>query len=65
MIVDDLEGCQKRLEAAGANFVRDDIKLRSEFKEGQVSRNSFKVLDPDGNVIDVTANKKEWRGVTT
>jgi hypothetical protein len=25
---------------------------------------SFKVLDPDGNVIDVTANKEEWRGVS-
>jgi len=25
---------------------------------------SFKVLDPDGNVVDVTSNPQEWRGVS-
>ena len=24
---------------------------------------SYKLLDPDGNVIDVTPNPAEWRGV--
>ena len=28
----------------------------------RVPDRSFKVFDPDGNVIDVTANRDEWRG---
>ena len=63
VIVDDLAACQKRLEEWGAEFSRDNIKLRREFKEGTVATKSFKVLDPDGNVVDVTANTKEWRGI--
>lgn len=62
VIVDDLEACQKRLEDAGATFSRDNIKLRREFNDGAISQESFKVLDPDGNVVDVTANTKEWPG---
>lgn len=63
VIVNDLEACQKRLEEAGATFSRDNIKLRREFKDGTVPKQSFKVLDPDGNIVDVTSNKKEWRGI--
>ena len=63
VIVDDLEVCQKRLEDAGATFARDNIKLRRAFKDGTVAKQSFKVLDPDGNIVDVTSNKKEWRGI--
>ncbi len=62
VIVDDLEACQQRLEHAGATFSRDNIKLRREFKPGTIAKQSFKVLDPDGNIVDVTANCKEWRG---
>jgi len=29
-----------------------------------VPEHSFKILDPDGNVIDITANRNEWNCVT-
>ena len=64
VIVDDLEACQKRIEAWGAEISRDNIKLRKAFEPGTVSQLSFKVIDPDGNIVDITANPEEWRGVT-
>jgi len=63
IIVDDLAACHARLVAQGATFSKDDVKLRNEIQEGQLPTRSFKVLDPDGNVVDVTANTQEWRGV--
>jgi hypothetical protein len=43
---------------------RDDIKDRRLLEAGHVPEQSFKVLDPDGNVVDVTANPREWPGVS-
>ena len=41
------------------------MKDRSEVEDlNAVPKRSFKVLDPDGNVIDITANRAEWRGVS-
>ena len=39
------------------------IRDRDLEKESLPER-SFKVLDPDGNVVDVTEDKTEWKGVT-
>ena len=64
VIVDDIEACFNRLKDWGAEFSKDSIKQGSEFSPDRVPGQSFKVLDPDGNVVDVTANKEEWRGVT-
>ena len=64
VIVDDLEACWRRLEEWGAEFSRDDIKARNEIGDGWTPRRSFKVLDPDGNVVDVTDHQQEWRGVS-
>lgn len=61
IIVEDLAVCRERLEALGAEFATDAIKLQ---QQGDGSEISFKVLDPDGNVIDVTCNHEEWKGVT-
>jgi hypothetical protein len=47
----------------GAELSKDDIKDRNEIDLENTPTRSFKVLDPDGNVIDVTANREEWRGV--
>lgn len=63
VIVEDLEACYRRLREQGAIFSKDDVKLRNEIQEAHLPTRSFKVLDPDGNVVDVTGNREEWRGV--
>jgi catechol 2,3-dioxygenase-like lactoylglutathione lyase family enzyme len=65
VIVDHLESCWKRCLNWGATISRGDVKDRTEVDRDFVPQRSFKVLDPDGNVIDVTADRFEWRGVTT
>lgn len=63
LVVDDLEAVWKRLSAWGARFSRESVKDRNPIAPGTVPPVSFKVLDPDGNVIDITRNEQEWRGV--
>lgn len=64
VIVDDLEACWRRCRETGAEISKGDVKDRTAADPDQPPRRSFKVLDPDGNVIDVTADRQEWRGVT-
>ena len=64
VIVDDLEACWRRCRAFGAEISKGDVKDRTAADPNHPPTRSFKVLDPDGNVIDVTANRQEWRGVT-
>lgn len=64
VIVDDLEACWNRCREWGAEISKGDVKDRTETDQETSPERSFKVLDPDGNVIDVTANKEEWRGVS-
>jgi len=61
-IVDDAPATFRRLQEAGAVFLRDNVKTRDPIKPGEVPPGSFKVEDPDGNVIDVTDSRQEWRG---
>ncbi|HZS32023.1 MAG TPA: VOC family protein [Methylomirabilota bacterium] len=63
IVVDDGPSLYLRLRELGVLSVRHDIKARNEAVEGVVPAGSYKVLDPDGNVIDITANRNEWRGV--
>ena len=63
VIVDDLHACWRRCRDFGAEISKGDVKMRTEIEQEELPDRSFKVLDPDGNVIDVTANKQEWRGV--
>lgn len=63
VIVDDLEACWQRCRDWGAEISKGDVKDRSEIEQDQLPARSFKVLDPDRNIIDVTANKEEWRGI--
>ena len=44
-------------------MLRDDVKLRNPIEQEDAPAGSFKVADPDGNVIDVTDDADEWRGV--
>ena len=60
VIVEDAAACLQRLRDWGAHLAAESIK-----EEADASAElSFKVLDPDGNVVDVTGNKEEWRGVS-
>jgi catechol 2,3-dioxygenase-like lactoylglutathione lyase family enzyme len=62
IIVDDVRSTFLQLQQAGALFLRDNIKTRDPIQPGEVPPGSFKVEDPDGNVIDITGNPEEWRG---
>jgi catechol 2,3-dioxygenase-like lactoylglutathione lyase family enzyme len=64
VVVDDLLACWQRLRDAGATFVRDDIKARNAIAVDQVPQRSFKVLDSEGNIVDVTADRQEFRRVS-
>ena len=59
-IVADAEAAYRRLAAMGASMLRLDVKERLEFSPPPPD-GSFKVADPDGNVVDVTGNPAEWR----
>lgn len=63
VIVDDLAACWHRCREWGATISKGDVKDRTEVDPDHPPERSFKILDPDGNVIDVTANRQEWRGV--
>lgn len=63
VIVDDLQGVWQRLHAWGATFSKENVKERNPIDPAGEPPLSFKVLDPDGNVVDITGNRQEWRGV--
>ena len=60
IIVDDAAKLWEQLRDAGAEILRDDVKQRNEITTDDAPTGSFKVADPDGNVIDVTDNLREW-----
>ena len=65
IIVDDLGECWRRCRDWGAEISKGDVKDRTEVgNSSEVPERSFKVLDPDGNVIDISSNRKEWNGVS-
>jgi len=59
-VVDDLSATCRRLIELGADIVRDDVNERRE-PSGAEPQSSFKVLDPDGVVLDVSRRPDEWR----
>lgn len=63
VIVDDLAAVWQRVKNFGAVLAREDVKARNAVDPDSLPAQSFKVLDPDGNVVDVTCNRAEWRGV--
>ena len=63
VIVENLGEVWKRLHSWGAVFSRENVKERNPIDPGVQPPVSFKVLDPDGNVVDITCNKEEWDGV--
>lgn len=63
VVVPDLPAVWKRLHQWGAHFSKENVKERNPIDPGVQPPVSFKVLDPDGNVVDITCNRAEWRGV--
>jgi len=63
IIVEDLDAVWQRLHAFGATFARENVKDRNPIDPSIRPPVSFKVLDPDSNVVDITCNRQEWRGV--
>ena len=61
-IVDDAGETFQRLQQSGALFLRDNVKTRDPIRPGEPPPGSFKVEDPDGNVLDITGDREEWRG---
>ncbi len=59
--VEDLAAVYQRLVGMGATVVREDVKERREFSGDGLPEGSFKVLDPDGNVLDISERPDEWR----
>jgi catechol 2,3-dioxygenase-like lactoylglutathione lyase family enzyme len=58
-VVDDLGATYRRLIGLGARIVRDVNERRE--PSGAEPQSSFKVLDPDGIVLDVSVLPDEWR----
>ncbi|MBI4551761.1 MAG: VOC family protein [Candidatus Latescibacteria bacterium] len=63
ILVDDLETIWKRLQAWGSRATKT-VKQREQLDADAVPAIAFKTLDPDGNVIDISSDPGEWRGVT-
>lgn len=63
IIVDDLEGVWKRLKGWGSNAEKT-VKGRTGLDREVIPEIAFKTLDPDGNVIDVSCDREEWRGTS-
>jgi len=65
IIVADLADVWNRAKEWGAEISKGDVKDRTEVEDlNTVPEYSFKILDPDGNVIDITSNREEWNCVT-
>ncbi len=61
VIVESLEPIFARLRAVEAPIIKEDVKQRLDYDRDTVPIGSFKVLDPDGNVVDVSERREEWR----
>ena len=58
------EGGWRGALAWGAEISKGDVKDRTEVENlSAVPERSFKVLDPDRNVIDISDNRQEWNGM--
>lgn len=62
VVVEDLDTTWARITDWGAEVVRENVKERNPVDPDMRPPVSFKVLDPDGNVVDITCNRSEWIG---
>ena len=64
IIVEDLASIYNTLKDSGFELIMDNVKKGDAIDDNKAPERSFKVADPDGNVVDVTCATDEWRGVT-
>ncbi len=60
-LVENVAATYRRLQGLGVTIVRDDVKERRPHDGAAPPVRSFKALDPDGNVIDISDQPDEWR----
>lgn len=63
IIVEDLANIYNTLRDGGFELLMDNVKKGDEISADKAPERSFKVADPDGNVVDITGAADEWRGV--
>ena len=63
IIVEDLASIYNTLRDGGFELLMDNVKKGDEISADKSPERSFKVADPDGNVVDITCATDEWRGV--
>ena len=63
IIVEDLANIYNTLRDGGFELLMDNVKKGDEISADKAPERSFKVADPDGNVVDITCATDEWRGV--
>ena len=63
IIVEDLASIYNTLCEGGFELLMDNVKKGDEISTDKAPERSFKVADPDGNVVDITCATDEWRGV--
>ena len=64
IIVEDLASIYNTLKDSGFELIMDNVKKGDAIDDNKAPERSFKVADPDGNVVDITCAQDEWRGVT-
>lgn len=63
VMVDDLSETAKRLQGLGFEILWDGVDGGKPYDSAHPPTESFKVADPDGIVVDVSANPEQWPGV--
>ena len=64
IIVEDLASIYNTLRDDGFELIMDNVKKGDAIDADKPPERSFKVADPDGNVVDITCAADEWRGVS-
>ena len=61
VLVDDLEATWLRVRNWGAEAPKT-VKGRNAISSESAPDIAFKAIDPDGNIVDISSDKDEWRG---
>lgn len=64
VLVDDLKAAWFRVRDWGAEAPKT-VKGRNAISSATPPKIAFKAIDPDGNIVDISDDKDEWRGVQT
>ena len=63
VVVDDLAAAARRCVSLGFEIFWDGVSGGRPYDPNDLPAESFKVADPDGIVVDVTANRRLWPGL--